>query len=241
LGAKRVAGRSLAMSTEVGSAIQRRRMKPAIAKSKTGRTAGVSAGLGTMTSRGGNLFSKSVAIAAATLLLAMAGVLGCRRSGPPVESEGPDSLGLTSSDIRDGQQIPDKFTCNGANISPALGWSTPPAATRSFALILNDRNAPLGSFVHWVIFDMPATTLALDGSVPAVGQLANGARQGRNDFDNFGYGGPCPGHSEHHYVFMLFALDTKLNLPAGATRAQLDDAMKGHVLARGKFEARFHR
>jgi len=171
----------------------------------------------------------------------MAGVLGCRRSGPPVESEGPDSLGLTSSDIRDGQQIPDKFTCNGANISPALGWSTPPAATRSVALILNDRNAPLGSFVHWVIFDMPATTLALDGSVPAVGQLANGARQGRNDFDNFGYGGPCPGHSEHHYVFMLFALDTKLNLPAGATRAQLDDAMKGHVLARGKFEARFHR
>lgn len=241
MGAKRVAGRSLAMSTEVGSAIQWRRMKPAIAKSKTGRTAGVSAGLGTMTSRGGNLFSKSVAIAAATLLLAMAGVLGCRRSGPPVESEGPDSLGLTSSDIRDGQQIPDKFTCNGANISPALGWSTPPAATRSFALILNDRNAPLGSFVHWVIFDMPATTLALDGSVPAVGQLANGARQGRNDFDNFGYGGPCPGHSEHHYVFMLFALDTKLNLPAGATRAQLDDAMKGHVLARGKFEARFHR
>ena len=241
MGAKRVAGRSLAKSTEVGSAIQWRRMKPAIAKSKTGRTAGVSAGLGTMTSRGGNLFSKSVAIAAATLLLAMAGVLGCRRSGPPVESEGPDSLGLTSSDIRDGQQIPDKFTCNGANISPALGWSTPPAATRSFALILNDRNAPLGSFVHWVIFDMPATTLALDGSVPAVGQLANGARQGRNDFDNFGYGGPCPGHSEHHYVFMLFALDTKLNLPAGATRAQLDDAMKGHVLARGKFEARFHR
>ena len=241
MGAKRVAGRSLAKSTEVGSAIQWRRMKPAIAKSKTGRTAGVSAGLGTMTSRGGNLFSKSVAIAAATLLLAMAGVLGCRRSGPPVESEGPDSLGLTSSDIRDGQQIPDKFTCNGANISPALGWSTPPAATRSVALILNDRNAPLGSFVHWVIFDMPATTLALDGSVPAVGQLANGARQGRNDFDNFGYGGPCPGHSEHHYVFMLFALDTKLNLPAGATRAQLDDAMKGHVLARGKFEARFHR
>jgi Raf kinase inhibitor-like YbhB/YbcL family protein len=216
-------------------------MKPAIAESRIGKTACVSAGLGTMTSRGRNSFSKSRAIAVAALLLAMAGVLGCRHSGPPVESDGPDSLGLTSSDIRDGQQIPDKFTCNGANISPALGWSTPPAATKSFALILNDRDAPMGSFVHWVIFDLPVTVLALDGSVPAVGQLANGARQGRNDFDNIGYGGPCPGHSEHHYVFMLFALDTKLNLPAGATRAQLDDAMKGHVLARGKFEARFHR
>jgi len=216
-------------------------MKLAIAESRIGRAACVSAGLGALTTRRANLFSKPTAIAALALLLAMAGVLGCRHSGPPVENDGPDLLGLTSSDIQDGQEIPDRFTCNGANISPVLGWSTPPAATKSFALILNDRNAPTGSFVHWVIFDLPATTLALNGSMPAVGQLANGARQGRNDFDNIGYGGPCPGHSEHHYVFMLFALDTKLNLPAGATRAQLDDAMKGHVLARGKLEARFHR
>jgi Raf kinase inhibitor-like YbhB/YbcL family protein len=216
-------------------------MKPALAKSRIGKTACASAGLEPMTSRPTDSFSKSKAIAAVALLVAMAGVLGCRHSGPPVESDGPDSLGLTSSDIRDGQQIPDKFTCNGANISPALAWGAPPAATKSFALILNDRNAPLGSFVHWVIFDLPATTQDLDGSVPAVAQLADGARQGRNDFDKIGYGGPCPGHSEHHYAFMLFALDTKLNLPAGATRAQLDDAMKGHVLARGKFEAGFHR
>jgi len=193
-----------------------------------------------MPSHRANSFFKSVAIAAVALLLAMAGVVGCRHSGPPVESDGPDSLELTSPDIQAGQQIPDKFTCNGANISPSLSWSTPPAATKSFALILNDRNAPTGSFVHWVIFDLPPTTLALDGSIPAVAQLANGARQGRNDFDNIGYGGPCPS-SEHHYVFMLFALDTKLNLPTGATRAQVDDAMKGHVLSRGKFEAKFHR
>jgi hypothetical protein len=122
-------------------------MKPAIAESRIGKTACVSASLGTVTSRGGNLFSKSVAIAAATRLLAMAAVLGCRHTGPPVESDGPDSLGLTSSDIREGQEIPEKFTCNGANISPALSWSTPPAATKSFALILNDRDAPMGSLV----------------------------------------------------------------------------------------------
>jgi Raf kinase inhibitor-like YbhB/YbcL family protein len=91
------------------------------------------------------------------------------------------------------------------------------------------------------MYDLPPTIQSLDGAVPPADQLPNGARQGRNDFDNNGYGGPCPGYSEHRYVFMLFALDTKLNLPAGATRAQLDEAMKGHVLARGKFEARFHR
>jgi Raf kinase inhibitor-like YbhB/YbcL family protein len=216
-------------------------MKPAIAESRVVKTECVSARLAAITIHRANLFCRPKAIAAAIMLLAMLGVLSCHHPGPLVENDGPDSLALTSSEVRAGQKIPDKFTCNGANISPALAWSTPPAATQSFALILNDRNAPSGSFVHWVIFDLPATALSLDGSVPAVGQLADGARQGRNDFDNIGYGGPCPGHSEHHYVFMLFALDTKLNLPPGATRSQLDDAIKDHVLARGKLTATFHR
>jgi hypothetical protein len=184
--------------------------------------------------------AQSPAIVAATLLLAMTALQGCRHQGPHVESEGPDSLGLASSSFQD-SRIPAAFTCDGANTSPALHWNAPPSATRSQALILNDRDAPMGSFVHWVIYDLPATTQSLDASVPPLDQLANGARQGRNDFGNIGYGGPCPGHSDHRYVFMLFALDSTLNLPAGATRDQLDEAMKGHVLARGTLTAKFHR
>jgi hypothetical protein len=214
--------------------LQWRRMKPALQASRIAKNA---RGLTTATRRGNSL-PNSLAIPTAALLLA--GLLGCRHPGPPVENEGPDSLGLTSSSIPDGR-IPTAFTCDGANTSPALHWNTPPPATKSFALILNDRDAPLGSFVHWVMYDLPPATQSLEVSVPSADQLPNGARQGHNDFDAIGYGGPCPGHSEHRYVFMLFALDSKLNLPAGATRAQLDEAMKGHVLARGRLEARFHR
>jgi Raf kinase inhibitor-like YbhB/YbcL family protein len=173
-------------------------------------------------------------------LLATALLAGCRRQGPAVEREGPDSLALTSPDLRD-ERFPGAFTCDGANTSPALRWNAPPAGTKSLALILNDRSAPpIGSFVHWVLYDLPPEAISLPASLPTSDQLPDGARQGRNDFDKIGYGGPCPpGHSEHHYVFMLFALDAKLNLPAGATRAQVDDAMKGHVLSRGVFTAVF--
>ncbi|MGD0097396.1 MAG: YbhB/YbcL family Raf kinase inhibitor-like protein [Terracidiphilus sp.] len=130
--------------------------------------------------------------------------------------------------------MPSKFTCDGAGISPQLAWSAPPAGTASFALIVADPDAPLRTFVHWVIYDLPATSRALPEAMPAQGQLADGSRQGRNDFDNLGYGGPCPpGHSPHHYVFTVYALDTKLNLPPGASQAQVDAAMRGHVLASG--------
>lgn len=184
--------------------------------------------------------AQSRAIVAAALLLAMTSLPGCRHQGPPVESEGPDSLGLTSPSFQEGR-IPAAFTCDGANTSPVLRWNAPPAATKSLALILNDRDPPMGSFVHWVLYNLPPTTQSLPESVPALDQLPNGARQGRNDFGNIGYGGPCPGHSDHRYVFMVFALDSTLNLPSGATRDQLDDAMKGHVLARGTLTAKFHR
>ena len=174
-------------------------------------------------------------------LLLAAAFAGCHRQGPPVENDGPDLLSLTSSDLGNGR-FPDTFTCNGTNISPALHWSAPPAGTKSLALILNDRSAPMGSFVHWVLFDLPPDTTSLPQAMPPLAQLPNGARQGNTDFDKAGYGGPCPqGHKEHHYYFMLFALDAKLNLPAGATRAQVDEAMKGHVLARGVTTASFSR
>lgn len=143
-------------------------------------------------------------------------------------------MNLTSTSIQGGQ-IPARFTCNGAGVSPQLAWTAPPVGTASFALIVTDPDAPGGTFTHWVLYDLPAGARALPEGLPNQGQFADGARQGRNDFDNLGYGGPCPpGHSPHHYVFTLYALNAKLNLPAGATRAQVETALQGHTLARGE-------
>ncbi|HUB30772.1 MAG TPA: YbhB/YbcL family Raf kinase inhibitor-like protein [Terracidiphilus sp.] len=192
-----------------------------------------------------NIQRRSSRIGSAILvLLVLPGLgigLGCRNSAHPAENEGPESLKLASPGLPD-KQFPASFTCNGADTSPALVWSAPPPNTQSLALILNDRDAPLGSFVHWVLFNIPETTRSLAEAVPTQGQLADGSRQGRNEFGNLGYGGPCPpGHRRHRYVFLLFALDTKLNLPAGATRNDVENAMNGHVLARGTLTATFSR
>ncbi len=148
---------------------------------------------------------------------------------------------LTSTSFQ-GSQIPAKFTCSGAGISPQLAWSAPPAGTVSFALIVTDPDAPGRTFVHWVLYDLPAETRALPEGLPALGQLDDGSRQGRKDFGELGYGGPCPpGKAAHHYVFTLYALDAKLNLPVGATRAQVEAAMQGHILARGELIGMFQR
>jgi Raf kinase inhibitor-like YbhB/YbcL family protein len=150
-------------------------------------------------------------------------------------------MNLTSTSFQ-GNQIPAKFTCDGAGISPQLSWSEPPAGTASFALIVTDPDAPGRTFVHWVIYDLPAETRELLEGMPGLGQLTNGSRQGRNDFGDIGYGGPCPpGNSAHHYHFALYALDAKLNLPTGAARAQVEAAMQGHILARGKLIGLYQR
>jgi len=167
---------------------------------------------------------------------------GCRHSSTPaVESDGSDSLALSSSSFQN-DRFPVALTCDGANTSPVLRWNAPPAGTRGFALILYDRDTPRGGFVHWVLFNLPSEARSLPEEFPTTAQLRDGTRQGRNDFGQVGYGGPCPpGHNAHRYVFMLFALDTALNLPPGATRAQLDDAMQGHVLSRGTLSETFSR
>ena len=151
------------------------------------------------------------------------------------------TMNLTSTSFQ-GNQIPAKFTCNGAGISPQLSWSEPPAGTASFTLIVTDPDAPGRTFVHWVIYDLPAETRELLEGMPGLGQLTNGSRQGHNDFGEIGYGGPCPpGNSAHHYHFALYALDAKLNLPTGAARAQVEAAMQGHILARGKLIGLYQR
>jgi Raf kinase inhibitor-like YbhB/YbcL family protein len=149
---------------------------------------------------------------------------------------------LTSTSFQDGSPIPAKFTCSGAGVSPQLAWSAPPAGTVRFALIVTDPDAPGGTFVHWVLYGLPAETRALPEGLPPQGELADGSRQGRNDFGDLGYGGPCPPRGgPHHYIFTLYALDAKLNLPVGATQAQVEAAMQGHILAHGELIGMFQR
>ena len=151
-------------------------------------------------------------------------------------------LELQSSDFSSGASIPRQFTCDGADISPALAWNDPPAATQSFALIADDPDAPVGSWVHWVLFDLPANVRALPQNVPKQEQLADGSRQGHNDFRKIGYGGPCPPPGKpHRYFFKLYALDTKLNLKPGATKKDVERAMQGHILAQGEWMGRYGR
>jgi hypothetical protein len=169
------------------------------------------------------------------LLLAAVALRGCH--GGLARGQ---TMKLTSTSFQEGSRIPAKFTCNGAGISPQLTWSAPPAGTVSFALIVTDPDAPRGTFVHWVLYDLPAETRALPEGLPR--QLADGGRQGRNDFGDLGYGGPCPPPgSPHHYIFTLYALDAKLNLPVGATRAQVEAALQGHILAQGELVGLYNR
>jgi hypothetical protein len=148
---------------------------------------------------------------------------------------------LTTSSFQ-GNQIPSKFTCDGEGVSPQVAWSAPPAGTASFALLVTDPDAPRGTFTHWVLYNVPAATRLLPEGLPARGELPDGSRQGRNDFGSLGYGGPCPpGGSPHHYIFTLYALDIRLNLPVGATRAQVEEAMQGHILARGELIGLYRR
>jgi len=152
------------------------------------------------------------------------------------------SLELKSPDFAAGGTIPEKFTCKGTDISPALEWSAAPAGTQSFALIADDPDAPVGTWVHWVIYDLPANLHSLPQNFPKTEQSADRSRQGRNDFDKIGYGGPCPPPGKpHRYFFKLYALDAKLNLKSGATKKDVEHAMQGHILAQGEYMGRFSR
>jgi Raf kinase inhibitor-like YbhB/YbcL family protein len=151
------------------------------------------------------------------------------------------SMELTSTAFGPGAAIPREYTGDGADRSPPLHWSEPPAGTLSLALVCDDPDAPRGTWVHWVLDNLPQQTRELEG-VPAPQVLGSGARQGNNDFGKIGYGGPAPPRGKpHRYFFKLYALDTAPDLPAGATRAQLVEAMRGHVLAEGQLMGTYGR
>lgn len=173
---------------------------------------------------------KRMARLAAAGMLAAVLTAGCRAG--KFELSSPDAVG---------GKLAQQSSCKGAGISPTLKWSAPPKGTASLALIVTDPDAPEGTFVHWVLYDLPADARQLAAGQPATGQLTSGTRQGRNDFGGIGYGAACPpGANSHRYIFTLYALNTRLNLPAGvATRGAVETAMKGHTLARSELVALF--
>jgi Raf kinase inhibitor-like YbhB/YbcL family protein len=150
-------------------------------------------------------------------------------------------LMVTSQAFKSGEPIPSKYACDGEDVSPPVGWSGSPEKTRSYAVIVDDVDAPMGLFTHWVIFNIPGAESSLQEGVPTVGTLPNGATQGRNDFGKIGYAGPCPPSGTHRYVFHLYALDALLSLQAGATRHDVLEAMKGHILAEAELTALYSR
>jgi Raf kinase inhibitor-like YbhB/YbcL family protein len=152
------------------------------------------------------------------------------------------SLELKSSAFANGGEIPKGHTCSGADLSPALSWSGVSPAAHSLALIVDDPDAPRGTWAHWILWNIPAHLTSLPEEVPAVETLESGARQGRNDFGRIGYGGPCPPPGKpHRYFFRLFALDIAPDLQPGASRKELEHAIRGHILSQAEWIGTFRR
>ncbi len=183
----------------------------------------------------------------AALLIASCGISGKKQPTATKQKETAmttDSslrIVLTSPAFKEGEAIPKQYGCKGVDISPPLQWSNIPEKTKTLALIVDDPDAPMGTWVHWVFFNIPTSATGLPENVPTKDALADGAVQGKNDFRNYGYGGPCPPGGTHRYFFKLYALDTALQLKAGCTKAELLKAMAGHILAEGQLMGRYSR
>ncbi len=181
------------------------------------------------------------------LLLAGCSAAGPEESGQPssaadvtsTKGDSDMSFTLTSTAFEAGGAIPVRYSCVGQDISPPLRWTEPPQATESLALIVDDPDAPIGTFTHWVMYNIPASVQELPEAMAADKELENGTRQGNNSAHQTGYKGPCPPSGTHRYFFRLFALDTKLDLPANADKKQLESAMQEHVLAQTELMGTF--
>ena len=160
--------------------------------------------------------------------------------GAEMTPTGP--MELKSSAFQNGTDVPRKHTCDAEDVSPMLRWEKAPAGARAFALIADDPDAPAGTWVHWVIYDLPAGARELAEGTGKTETLPNGAKQGMNDFRRIGYSGPCPPPgSPHRYFFKLYALDAPTNLSPRATKQQLLESMKGRVLAEAELVGRYKR
>jgi Raf kinase inhibitor-like YbhB/YbcL family protein len=152
------------------------------------------------------------------------------------------AMEIKSSAFKAQEKIPTKYTCDGEDVSPPLGWTDVPEKTQSLALISDDPDAPMGTWVHWVIYDLPAETRELPEGIAKKEVLENGAKQGISDFKEVGYGGPCPPPGPaHRYFFKLYALDAKLGLPPRASKKDVEKAMRGHILAQAELVGLYKR
>jgi hypothetical protein len=172
-------------------------------------------------------------------------ISGCdRQKGPGEVSEERSremAIIVSSSAFQEGGVIPAKYTCDGNDVSPPLKWAPVPEGTKSIALISDDPDAPMGTWVHWVMWNIPAGVSELAEYVPPKPELPDGSRQGISNFRRCGYGGPCPPSGVHRYYFKIYALDTMLDLPSSARKADLLKAMKGHILAEGQLMGKYSR
>jgi len=184
---------------------------------------------------------------AATASLALFLTVPARSSSPGLSSPArnggdPVAFTISSTSFSNSGDIAKKFTCDGADVSPQLAWSDPPADTKSLALIADDPDAPVGNWNHWDVWNVPAETRQLAEGVSKTAQLPGGSCQGQNDFRKTGYNGPCPPPGNpHRYYFKLFALDSALDLKGNAGKRELEAAMKGHILAQTEWMGRYGR
>ncbi|OGW81982.1 MAG: phosphatidylethanolamine-binding protein [Omnitrophica bacterium RIFCSPLOWO2_12_FULL_44_17] len=148
---------------------------------------------------------------------------------------------VTSPAFKDGEMMPEKYTCDGKNISPPLEWMDLPINTESIVIVADDPDAPMGTWVHWVLYDIPPSEVFIDEDVPPVGVLNNGATHGMTDFRTMGYGGPCPPSGVHRYFFKIYALDDFLHLPPGATKEQIEMEMEGHIVGYGELMGKYQK
>ena len=152
------------------------------------------------------------------------------------------SLTISSPGFSNGGDIAKKYTCDAADVSPQLAWTEPPAGTKTFALLVDDPDAPVGNWNHWTMWNLPASVRGVPEGAAKDAHLPDGSEQGRNDFGKTGYNGPCPPAGKpHRYYFRLFALDTRLDLKPGARKKELEGAMKGHVLAQAEWMGKYGR
>jgi Raf kinase inhibitor-like YbhB/YbcL family protein len=188
-----------------------------------------------------------------TVLIASAvfgGAVACAQGGsggaadttPAQEEERPMALAVSTDAFRNEGRIPKRHTADGEDVSPALAWTGAPAGTRSFAIVCDDPDAPAGTWVHWVIFNIPADSTGLAEAVPRVERLPDGSVQGRNSWGRVGHNGPSPPPGKpHRYYFKVYALDAVLTLDSKAKKDDLVRAMKGRVLAEGQIMGSYGR
>ncbi len=187
------------------------------------------------------------------VLVMLASLLACSNRtgssvGTPVtqnqnqnQLQSTKDIKLTSTAFKEGESIPHQYTCDGVNVSPPLEWSGVPKSAKTVAMIADDPDAPSGTWVHWIVYNLPAENIGMVENLPASENLKAGGLQGKNDFGNVGYTGPCPPSGTHRYFFKIYALDGELALKARATKPEVEKAMEGHVVAQGQLMGTYRR